>query len=324
MNIKELKESINKSFQEETSKEGYGRVSFSQYSLFAKCPKSWELAYGKGLRTYLPSIHTAFGTAFHEVLQEFLQLYLEDKKDEALSINLKDSLKHKMFEVYTSELNNVDGKHFSTPEELAEFYKDGCDIINFLNYRRDLYFDPERYSMLGIEAPLFLQAIETNDKVNMLSFVDIVLYDKKLDRVKIVDIKTSTRGWGKWAVEDEIKVSQVYLYRHYFSKQYGYPIDKIDVEFFIVIRKLDNRIQIFTPPISEEAQQSAVNNIKSFIDYCFNDDGSYNLDNEFIAIPGERSKNCKFCEFKDNYDLCPKEQRLTPAKYRKYLENNKQ
>jgi len=323
MNIQELKSRIDESFNNKTEEEGSGRISFSQYSLFAKCPKSWELAYGRGLRTYQPSIHTAFGTAFHETLQNFLGLYLDGKKSEALSIDLKEYLKQQMLDTYMSEYDKSNIGHFSTAEELAEFYQDGCDILHYLSSRMSLYFDPDRYDMMGIEAPLFLQAIDSNDKVNMLSFVDIVLYDKIDDRLKIVDIKTSTRGWGKWALEDPVKVSQVYFYKHYFSKQYDFPVDKIDVEFFIVVRKSYNRVQIFNPPNTKESFDSAIESITNFVEYCFNKDGSYNLSGEFIAIPGERSKNCTFCEFKDNYDLCPKENRLTPAKYKKYLSQKK-
>ena len=301
MNIQELKSRIDESFNNKTEEEGSGRISFSQYSLFAKCPKSWELAYGRGLRTYQPSIHTAFGTAFHETLQNFLGLYLDGKKSEALSIDLKEYLKQQMLDTYMSEYDKSNIGHFSTAEELAEFYQDGCDILHYLSSRMNLYFDPDRYDMMGIEAPLFLQAIDSNDKVNMLSFVDIVLYDKIDDRLKIVDIKTSTRGWGKWALEDPVKVSQVYFYKHYFSKQYDFPVDKIDVEFFIVKRRvpkdaefavMQRRVQSFKPASGPRKTKQVLDSLNNFISSAIDSNGEY-IDKEYKCTnPFGKCEHC--------------------------------
>ena len=46
---------------------GVAKISYSQYAMYSKCPKQWELAYVKKLRTFQQSIHTIFGTAMHEV-----------------------------------------------------------------------------------------------------------------------------------------------------------------------------------------------------------------------------------------------------------------
>jgi hypothetical protein len=59
-------------FNQRPRVKGERRVSYSQYSMYQKCPKQWELAYIKGLRTFSQSIHTLFGTAFHETLQNYL------------------------------------------------------------------------------------------------------------------------------------------------------------------------------------------------------------------------------------------------------------
>ena len=54
------------------------KISYSQFSMYSQCPKHWELAYAKNLRTYSQSIHTIFGTAMHETLQHYLTvMFLE-------------------------------------------------------------------------------------------------------------------------------------------------------------------------------------------------------------------------------------------------------
>ena len=49
--------------------------------------------------------------------------------------------------------------------------------------------------------------------------------------------------------------------------------------------------------------------IESFVDLNFNSDGSYKLKN-YAAVAGKNNKNCKWCEFKDRLDLCPKINRI--------------
>ena len=51
--------------------------------------------------------------------------------------------------------------------------------------------------------------------------------------------------------------------------------------------------------------------LDSFLNDVFNTDGSYQVDGQFPAIAGDRAKNCRFCPFKDRYDLCPKSERQT-------------
>ena len=50
--------------------------------------------------------------------------------------------------------------------------------------------------------------------------------------------------------------------------------------------------------------------IESFVDSSFKDDGSFNLDRKYPAVAGKNNKNCKWCEFKDQFDLCPKVNRI--------------
>ena len=72
----------------------------------------------------------------------------------------------------------------------------------------------------------------------------------------IIDIKTSTRGWHDKMKKNEDKQFQLILYKKYFSELYGIPLDKINIKFFIVKRKLygkncdwqQTRIQEFSPP----------------------------------------------------------------------------
>jgi hypothetical protein len=50
--------------------------------------------------------------------------------------------------------------------------------------------------------------------------------------------------------------------------------------------------------------------IESFIKAGFNEDGSYKLDGMFPAVGDKGLKNCRYCEFADKEDMCPKANRI--------------
>ena len=70
--------------------------------------------------------------------------------------------------------------------------------------------------------------------LKIVGYLDLVILDEFHNTIKIYDIKTSTRGWNKWMKKDENKTQQLLLYKQFYSKQYNHPIDKIEVEYFIV------------------------------------------------------------------------------------------
>ena len=58
------KPEINHAFQKS--------VSYSQFSMWASCPHKWYLTYVENKQPYQASIHTVFGTAFHETIQDYI------------------------------------------------------------------------------------------------------------------------------------------------------------------------------------------------------------------------------------------------------------
>ena len=139
------------------------------------------------------------------------------------------------------------------------------------------------------------------NKIKFVGYIDVLMYDTVRERYKIIDIKTSTMGWNKWAKADKTKTDQLLLYKQFYGKQNDIPLDKIDVEYFIVKRKLydkvdwpQRRVQTFTPANGTPSINKVTNNIQSFIDECFVD-GKYNQ--EHIYRKEASKKNCRFCEF---------------------------
>jgi len=111
--------------------------------------------------------------------------------------------------------------------------------------------------------------------------------------------------WNQYMKEDESKYSQLHLYKSVYSKKFNVPLNAIDVEFFIVKRRLyenvsfpQSRIQIFKPASGSTMIKESISNFIEFLDHCFNEDGTYNNINEYPKIPGKNKKNCKWCPHK--------------------------
>jgi hypothetical protein len=298
-------------------KEGEKTISYSQYAMWSSCPHKWKLNYIDRARVGGPSIHTVFGTAFHETLQWYIHIMYTKSIKEADYIDLADCLQEQMMQNYALSVSQNNDEHFSTSTELQEFYEDGIAILDWLKKHRSDYFTNQKTQLVGIEMPLYIQASDTNSKVIMNGFLDVVLRDVETDRIIIIDIKTSTKGWNEYAKKDKTKASQLVLYKSYFAKQYGYDEDKIDIKYFIVKRKLiegfmypQKRIQEFVPASGKPTRNKLLKDIESFISAGFNSDGSYKADGNFPAIGDKGLKNCRYCEFANREDLCPKANRI--------------
>jgi hypothetical protein len=303
-------------FSQPQPEEGDMRISYSQFSMYQSCQKKWELAYVQKLRTDSPSIHTLFGTAFHETVQEWLKCLYEVSAKSADNMDLPGLLKSKMFKLYAEQKEKL-GRHFSTPKELGEFLEDGTNILEWLRKKRTAYFTTKGYELIAIEFPLYVTAFDSRPKVKLMGFIDLIIRDTVDDKLLVYDIKTSTRGWTDSDKKDPIKIAQVVLYKEYLSKQYGIEVDKIDVQFFIVRRKLfegsmfpQKRVQEFKPASGKPTRNKVLRELQTFVESSFTQEGKYNKEREYVAYAGKSYKNCKYCEFAENDELCPMDKRI--------------
>ena len=72
-----------------------GRVSYSQYSMWSACPQQYKLAYIDKLGESSSNIHSIFGPAMHETLQNYLEKCLRISKSQADKMkDLKENIKN--------------------------------------------------------------------------------------------------------------------------------------------------------------------------------------------------------------------------------------
>lgn len=286
---------------------GQKNISYSQISMFHRCPHSWKLNYKDKLQVYKDSIHTSFGTSFHEVIQEYYERFYNDSVKAAEELDVEELLKTEMKKNYAigKERN---GEHFSTAVELQEFYEDGVNILREWKRKKGGFIQKRGWHLAGIEIPLMITPEEEYENTLFKGFIDAVLYHEETETFKIVDFKTSTRGWNKNTRKDEMKQNQLILYKEFFSRQFNVPKEKIEVAFVILKRKIyadsdfpQPRISEFRPASGPIKTKKAVAVVREFIQGCFEKDGSYK-EREFEMRPSQ--SNCRFCAFADKPELC--------------------
>lgn len=286
-------------------------VSYSQYSLWSTCPLQWKLRYIDGLKSD-SGIELVFGTAMHETIQHWLKLLYGDSPIKAKTFDMEEMLKERLMELVKKELLK-DGKTLTTKEQVAEYYADGCNILDHVRkYAKDWF--PKNYQLLGVEVPL---EAELFPGLIFKGFIDVVLYHKASKMLYIYDFKTSRFGWT-YQKKDPKKFDQLLLYKKFYSKLFGIPESNIKIEFIILKRKVSENTEFqvkhvvgFEPANGAPSIKKAEERFNRFVAEVFDDDNNIRLDN-IKATPSE--SNCKYCMFKNDETKCS-------ASF--YLPNNK-
>jgi len=214
-------------------------------------------------------------------------------------------------------VQEMGGQHFSNPLQLAEYLEDGAAILQWFLKRRAQYFSSKDWELVGIEIELCQQASINNPSVYWYGFIDVVMRHVPSNTFKLFDIKTSRSGWNKSAKSDSMKAAQLVAYKNYFSEQFGVPRENIDIEFFIVKRKIveesmfpQKRIQNHKPSAGSVTQKKIQRQIDAFVDACFDQAGNKDANRNYVAVAGKGAVNCKYCPFKTDYERCPKDARI--------------
>ena len=116
-----------------------------------------------------------------------------------------------------------------------------------------------------------------------------------------MDIKTSTSGWRDAQKKNPNLTAQVILYKEFFAKQFGIDKDKIEVEFFIVKRRvpaeaefasMQKRVQEFRPNAGPRKTKQIITSMNKFIDEVIDENGEY-IDKDYKCTnPFGKCEHC--------------------------------
>jgi hypothetical protein len=264
-------------------------ISHSQFTTYNDCNLKWKLRYIDKLGTFVGNIHTLFGSAMHTVIQEYLSVMYNK------SIVAAD--KEEMVTEFTKVKEGQDVLP-CTQEEMMEFYQDGIAILQHFRKYRNKYFMKQNWELVGVEVPI-VKGVQ--EGVDVMGYLDVVIRNKISGRIVIIDLKTATRGWTDFQKKDFNKKSQLLIYKKFYSELFDVPLDKIDVYFLILKRKIAKnpdfpitRLQKFEPANGVPSINKTMKKFEEFRTEVFDDSGNYLLERNYSAKPG---KACKFCEF---------------------------
>ena len=290
-------------------------ISYSQMTIYRNCPWRWKLQYKDKIKRFTSSIHTVFGTAIHETIQEYLDVMYSKTGAAADRLDLEDNFHNYFTEEYKKQYKANNNQHFSSAVEMREFFNDGVGILNWFKKKKSRYFSKRGWHLVGCEIPVTIAPNKRYNNILYMGYLDVVMYHEPTNTFSIIDIKTSTRGWRDQDKNNEDKQFQLLLYKQFFAEQYNIPLDKIEVEFFILKRKvLDadddkllspyqaHRVQRYTPPSGKIKLSRAKNAIDEFIEECFESSTGYIRNIEYPKRPSKF--NCSFCPYSKDIKYC--------------------
>jgi len=273
-------------------------VSYSSISTYNKCPKLWDMQYRKKVVPFTQNISPTFGTAFHETLQTYLEVLYHNSVKEANEMDINKLLYDNMIKAYRSGKAVNGHEHYSTADELNQFWLDGKHILDFIKKKRGVYFGTKNTMLAGVETLLY-QNLKPG--VVFKGLVDLVFYHPDTEEWTVVDIKTSTRGWNDTQKKNPNLTAQVVLYKEFFAKQFGIDRDKVNVEFFIVKRRvpkdaqyasMQRRVQEFRPNAGPRKTKQVLESMNNFLINVLDSNGKFIEKDHECKSPLGKCDNC--------------------------------
>ncbi len=286
-------------------------VSYSMLSLHSSCPHKYNLKYNLKIREDKPTLALIFGTSVHTLIQEWLTTIYSKSEKEGLKIKFNE----RFGEILKDELTKSREKlgyslsDYISKETILENFNAYCNALYYLRKKRKKYFSLKNYKLIGIETKLDYKHEHNNNAINFIGYIDIILYNKITGRYTIIDLKTSNKGWYDSNKKNDSVLSQIRLYKYFYSKQFNCDIDDINVEYLIIKKTPNsfddlppNYIQRFSPANKGPSIKKALNKLNEFIDVLYTN----NNNQPYTKV----SDMCRFCEY-NNTEHCSEDGRIS-------------
>jgi hypothetical protein len=250
-----------------------GHVSFSEVSTYQKCGWSHKLLYidelSKDPEINPPTIHTAWGTALHNTIENLLvdNIKMEDVEEYFLSeLNKENSklpssiLEEKDFAKFQDKIISYSpGAIRSVPNRLREILGDGYTVLGAeLEFKQpvsELFHWSENANLKNREVIL-------NTKFKGL--IDCLILDSK-GKFHIFDWKTTEKGWTPFKRQDPTVAYQLAIYKSILMSNIGLYSDNDPVKFskrikchFLLFKPGDKPMEDYTPPVGPKVMNDAL------------------------------------------------------------------
>ena len=277
-------------------------ISWSQYSMWKRCPQWWDFIYRQKLGIDDQSIHTLFGTAIHATIQRWLVEMVYGGKSiiYAKSVDLSDVFR----EDFIKECQPWVDKQIFVREEIEEFYQHGVDILSYIQENVTKLFPTKNTELFAIE---YRVAVPLGPGMEYIGYIDIVTRDMVYNEWTLYDLKSSTRGWNQWQKKDKNKTDQLLVYKKLFAEEQKIPFELVDVEYVILKRTLpdysdwpSNRVTKFSPAQGITSLKRVWKSFSEFLSLAHHPETGERIGDHVVATPSDSA--CKFCPCQE---ICP-------------------
>ena len=262
------------------------KISYSKYSRYKECGHRYYLENIIKAPDFIPSIYAYFGDAIHDSLRKGVEYKLNEEE----RINNFTYMFKKLV------MDNM--KDYPDFNKLEEFIIQGIDILKLIPTERL----SEKYIFIGSEEMI----IEPMYKdYYFVGFIDLVLKHKKTGKYIIIDWKTSTYPWDLESKnKDKTFLSQMIFYKYFYATKKKINLSDIECKYVVLSRRKskgiegNGYIQNVEIDTSEELMEETLDDLAKttrdiFIKKLFKK-----------AKLDKRKESCKYCPFKDSYQLC--------------------
>ncbi len=247
----------------------------------------------------------------HQVIQDFLLKYYNEytidylnKNRDIVTNDCFNSLGEKLFEKFQNKKFNTNNS--VNQESLIEYYEYGIKCIEEYIKKVSKYFPKRNWAISAIEYQLIYPYKLNNEEILFRGYIDVLLYNQKENKYKIIDLKTSRTTWNDTQKKDEFKRMQLLLYKYFISLEKNVELDNIDVEFLILKKTVYqhpdyyiSRIQRVSVPNSKVTINRYIKLMNEILTDIIE---SIKLDN-FQPNP---NKLCKYCQHYKFIKYCKK------------------
>lgn len=264
------------------------RISYTQIKTYVDCPFRFKLLYLDKLEKSEDNDIFAYGRAVHVGVQklwesdcnEAQQVYLQQLRTDFAKLgkstkDVEDKGLQLIFEMYKTGYPEF--KCLGIEELLEEPFYNDCHFKGLIDLVLEVPEDPNNPS------------------------------GKK--RIKLIDFKTTEKGWGWYKKHDFMTLMQLLLYKWFYSEKHNVPLSQIDLEF-ILLNGISRTVEFFAIEHKDADVKKAWDIAVKVINYIYNK-------NEFK----KNIKSCEYCQFKDRPEICDRQTDLLIIPDAKELKN---
>ncbi len=277
------------------------KISYSNISTFLQCQRKWKLKYIDKLDAKQESVDTIYGTVIHQTIQKFLAYYYSNTLT-----NVKNNKVELLDEYTTFLMKGLEeglNKKLQLPyQTIQQYFEYGINLLKEFIPNVNKWFPKSGIELIGTEVQL--KVTDPNWNIPFIGYIDILLYDRKNDKYKIVDLKTSRSTWTDNQKNDKIKQLQLLLYKIFLAQEKSILCQNIDVEFLILKKIIyqnqykNSRIQIYQPPHGKPTLNKALKLFNKTLEEM-----------EMLCKSGNQGQinptnYCVYCPFYKDKNLC--------------------